>query len=239
MTMPYLTFEPRDSMDPIFALRTGMWCVNDKSVEVAQFLESFLRPGHRWLMRAWSRAAFACGKRHRYDEACAHYTKIMEALSKKGKAETVGHARVKSLMGYAFHQAGKLEKAAPLYESSLRIYERCLGKHHDILVAVLHNLSMILCEKGELERAETLNRQAMDIAGFSPSEVPNYSLGDGICSYDLEPVKTYPSWKGRSFTTASLYTQRALILRRMGRIDQADEWERHADSLSMRTMADW
>jgi tetratricopeptide (TPR) repeat protein len=239
MSIPYLEFDPRGSMDPIFALRTGMWCVDDKSVEVARFLEKFIRPGHRWLVRAWSRAAFSCRQKKRYDEACAYYTKLMEAISMKGSAGTSGYARLNALMGYVHHLAGSLDKAASLYELSLSTYQKRLGKNHDILVAVLHNLSVILCEKCDLERAELLNQQALRIIQQEPGEVPNFSLGDGICTFDLEPVKTYPSWKGRSFTEASLYTQRARILRRMDRLGEAEEWERHGDNISMRTMAEW
>ena len=59
------------------------------------------------------------------------------------------------------HEKGKLEKAEPLFQRGLLIYEKVLGKEHTDVATTLNNLAVLYDDQGRYEKTESLYKQAL------------------------------------------------------------------------------
>jgi len=72
-------------------------------------------------------------------------------------------AALMGTMGGVYRRLGLFKPSTDLLEASLATRRRVLGGQHPDVASSLHELARVLRDRGELERAETLQREAVEI----------------------------------------------------------------------------
>jgi tetratricopeptide (TPR) repeat protein len=78
-------------------------------------------------------------------------------------------------LAQTYHTQGDYRNAAPLYEKSLRIVERVLGKQHPDYATSLNNLALLHYSQGEYDKALALYEQALQIYEQGGKQHPYYA----------------------------------------------------------------
>jgi len=87
---------------------------------------------------------------------------------------------------------GKYEKAEPLYQRCLGIYEKALGKDHPSVVAVLNNLAELYKYQGKYEKAEPLFKKSLEI---TENSIDKYHSHVEIAIHNRKDEETEPLYK--------------------------------------------
>jgi CHAT domain-containing protein/Tfp pilus assembly protein PilF len=137
--------------------------------------------------------------------AQASLSRAVKIFETQGQTETPGFAQLLNNLGALYFRSGEFDKAREPFERSLAIRQRLKAPPADI-VRVSANLATLYQETGEIDRAEPLARQVLEIYDATPSTPP---LDIATVSNNLAMMRLL---KGDPAGAAPLY-DRALKIR--------------------------
>jgi len=109
-------------------------------------------------------AKFANGKlkmiQLAYLDAAHYYQKAVELLPVKYEEKSGLYLNESA---FAFHAAGQYSEAKPLFERSLAIFEKVLGKEHPDVASILNNLAGLYTIQGNYIQAKPLHERSLAI----------------------------------------------------------------------------
>jgi serine/threonine protein kinase/tetratricopeptide (TPR) repeat protein len=108
-------------------------------------------------------------------------------------------AALMGTMGGVYRRLGLYQQSTDLLEASLTTRRRVLGDRHPDVASSLHDLARLLRDRGELERAETLQREAVGIRMAAVTDKP------ALIADSLGVLGTIVERRGRADEAQRLY----------------------------------
>ncbi|MCA9254872.1 MAG: serine/threonine protein kinase, partial [Phycisphaerales bacterium] len=104
-----------------------------------------------------------------YDKAEVHGRQAMEILGAIAP-DTPAYAKILSDLASVVTTVGRLDEAFVLFEQTLAIRERTIGRENADTAQTLENLAEIARQRRQFEKAEELNRESLDILERLPEK---------------------------------------------------------------------
>ena len=98
----------------------------------------------------------------RYPDAKRWLERLL-AIQQEKNPNSIDLAYVQHDLAWLYHDMGEYAKAEPLYQRSLTIREKALGKDHPLVAATLNNLAGLYRAQGEYAKAEPLYQRSLTI----------------------------------------------------------------------------
>lgn len=108
-------------------------------------------------------------------------------------------AALMGTMGGVYRRLGLYQQSTDLLEASLATRRRVLGNRHPDVASSLHDLARVLRDRDELERAETLQREAVEIRLAAVTDKP------ALIADSLGVLGTIVERRGRADQAQRLY----------------------------------
>lgn len=112
-------------------------------------------------LSALGAAEFGIGN---FDEAATAFVAALEIFDRLGANDVPAVWRIRTQLARALIMRGKHDEAAALIHESLERTRALYGEFHPETVAAMETQGLLLCEIGELARAESLLRRAMELS---------------------------------------------------------------------------
>ncbi|MGD9902091.1 MAG: tetratricopeptide repeat protein [Vicinamibacterales bacterium] len=142
-------------------------------------------------------------------------------------------------LGWALHQQGRLDEAEPLYREAVDMQRRLLGGDHPDLAGTLNSLAGVEYQRGRFGEAARVWQEALDIyatvygdrhaatgRAYGNLAMAHMGLADFARAETLyrraAEISTEMSGPGH-LRTATVVLGHGAALRRLGRLDEADE----------------
>ncbi len=97
-----------------------------------------------------------------YKEAQSWLEKLLHLRQKK-TTKTIELALAQNELAHLYYNMGKYAEAQPLYNRSLEIREKSLGKYHPEVAATMDNLAQLYMKQNQYEKSNTLFTQVLEI----------------------------------------------------------------------------